>query len=400
VAFTETTNQGWLSRLGNAIIGVVVGLVLIPVSVFLLFWNEGRAVHTARTLAEGKSAVVTVDGSKVDPADDGKLIHFTAPAKSTGDKLADSAFHVSADAIHLRRKVMMYEWTEEKHTESHNNAVGGGSSNVTTYSYSQGWNDHPISSAEFRESGHSNPTQWRVEGKMLDASPVTAGAFTLNSELVGKIDNFTPVSITSDLVNGLPDDLKGGAIFSDNAVLISNDAGQKPDPASPRVGDMKVSFEAALPGDVSVIAQQSGSNVTPYQTKNNALELLYVGTHSADEMFKSEQVKNSQITWIIRGAGFIAMWIGLAMLLNPLKVLSDVIGIVGDIVGAGIGIITGLIAVAVTFVTVAIAWIAYRPIVGIGMLVIAGGAVALFLMLRSKAAARRAAIGTGQVAMR
>jgi len=394
MSYTETTNQGWLSRIGNAIVGVLFGLVLVPVSVIVLFWNEGRAVHTARTLEEGKSAVVSVDAAKVDPANDGKLVYFSGKAISaTGDKLADPVFHVSADAIHLRRQVRMYEWKEDKQTDSHNNAVGGGTTNTTTYNYSKVWNDRPIDSSSFKESGHQNPSHWRLDSNTLNASSVTVGAFTLNSELAGKIDNFTPVDLPANTIDALPTDLKSDAVYSNNAVFISNDPGQKPDVGSPRIGDLKVAFDAALPGDVSVIAKQAGSNLAPYQTKNNALQLLYVGAHSADEMFKSEEVKNGRLTWILRGAGFLAMWIGLAMLLNPLKVLSDVIGIVGDIVGAGIGIVTGLIAVVLSFITIAIAWISFRPIVGIGLLVVAGGALALILVLRSRGATRRRAIG-------
>ena len=37
---------------------MLVGLVLIVAMVVLLFWNEGRAVTTARSLAEGAGAVV------------------------------------------------------------------------------------------------------------------------------------------------------------------------------------------------------------------------------------------------------------------------------------------------------------------------------------------------------
>ena len=40
--FTEVTNDSWFGRLGNAIKGVVFGLLLFVVAFPLLFWNEGR----------------------------------------------------------------------------------------------------------------------------------------------------------------------------------------------------------------------------------------------------------------------------------------------------------------------------------------------------------------------
>lgn len=401
MAYVETSYQSWFGRIGNAIVGVLFGLILVPVSFIVLFWNEGRAVHTARTLEEGKSAVVSVEAGKVDPAHDGKLIHFTGQAiPAAGGKLDDSVFHVSADAIHLRRKVLMYLWKEEKHTEKHNNAIGGGTSETTTYNYSKIWSNDPIDSTNFKEAGHTNPSRWRIESHTIDAPAVTAGAFTLNRELVSRIDDFTPVTVSTDTINSLSDDLKGDARYADNAIYLSNETGRKPDPNSPQVGDLKIAFEAALPGDVSVIAKQTGSNLEPYQTKNNALQLLYIGSHSAEEMFKSEQVRNGRITWILRGCGFLAMWIGLALILSPLRVLTSVIGIVGDLVGAGIGLVTGIIAVAGSFVTIAIAWIAYRPVIGVGLLIVAGCAIALLLVMRSKAAMLRKGVVTGQLVSR
>ena len=46
----ETTSQSWFSRIGGALTGILVGLILLPVARVLLFWNEGRAVQTARSL--------------------------------------------------------------------------------------------------------------------------------------------------------------------------------------------------------------------------------------------------------------------------------------------------------------------------------------------------------------
>ena len=48
--FTEVTSQSWLSRIGGAIKGVLMGFVLFILAFPLLFWNEGRAVTTYKTL--------------------------------------------------------------------------------------------------------------------------------------------------------------------------------------------------------------------------------------------------------------------------------------------------------------------------------------------------------------
>jgi hypothetical protein len=50
-----TTRESWLSRLGKAPAGLVIGLVMVVAAFPLLWWNEGRAVHRARSLQEGAS---------------------------------------------------------------------------------------------------------------------------------------------------------------------------------------------------------------------------------------------------------------------------------------------------------------------------------------------------------
>ena len=54
---SETTTQGWLSRIMESIKGVLVGLLFFVLAFPLLWFNEGRAVRTARSLEEGAGSV-------------------------------------------------------------------------------------------------------------------------------------------------------------------------------------------------------------------------------------------------------------------------------------------------------------------------------------------------------
>jgi hypothetical protein len=130
-SFTETTSTGWFSRIGQSIAGVLFGIVLILGSGVLMFWNEGRAVQTARSLAEGQGVVVDVDAARVDPGNDGKLVHVTGDLKTTAP-LNDPEFGVSVPAARLVRTVEMYQWKEDSHTEKSKN-FGGSEEPVTTY---------------------------------------------------------------------------------------------------------------------------------------------------------------------------------------------------------------------------------------------------------------------------
>ena len=47
----------WIQRLGSSFRGVLTGFALFIAGIVLLFWNEGRAVDTAKRLKEGAAAV-------------------------------------------------------------------------------------------------------------------------------------------------------------------------------------------------------------------------------------------------------------------------------------------------------------------------------------------------------
>jgi Flp pilus assembly protein TadB len=69
-------------------------------------------------------------------------------------------------------------------------------------------------------------------------------------------------------------------------------------------------------------------------------------------------------------------------------VLADVLPILGDLIGIGTGIVAFLIATPVALITIGIAWLFYRPLLGIVLLAAAGGL--LFLLIKKRMAAKAA----------
>ena len=394
----EYSREGYFGRLGGAIKGVVTGVVLFALSFGVLFWNEGRAVKRARALDETAAGTVSVQAAAIDPANEGKPVHFSGAA--TGQKLADPTFGVARDAIHLHRVAEMYQWDEDEKRETTKDTVGGGKTTKTTYTYKKVWSESPIDSSKFRQAnGHQNPPAMRVRGEKWAAKQVNVGAFRLPRSLVSRIDNFEPVPVNESMLNKLPPSLGRGAVASEGRFYLPYAVNPqvKVNPEQPQVGDIRVSFKAVPPGPVSVVAKQAGGTLEAFQTSNGPVELLYVGAHTVDAMFKSEHTKNNLLTWILRVAGFVVMWVGLATALNPLKVLADVVGILGDVVGAGVGLISGLVALTLSVSTIAVAWLVYRPLLGTALLAVAAAGVWWFTRLRKKGHARYAA-GAGPAA--
>jgi hypothetical protein len=149
------------------------------------------------------------------------------------------------------------------------------------------------------------------------------------------------------------------------------------DPAQPRIGDLRIAYHVAPAGMVSVIGRQAGSDLNAYQTKaGDQLLMARPGVVSAAEMFKAAESGNRVLTWIIRAVAAICIFIGFCLIFRPLAVVADVVPLFGDILGAGIGAVALLLTAIVAPVVVAIAWLWYRPLVSIVVLV-AGGAIAL-----------------------
>ncbi|MCX6354099.1 MAG: TMEM43 family protein [Candidatus Aureabacteria bacterium] len=372
-SFSEVTQESWFGRIGGSIKGIVVGLVLFAVSFPLLFWNEGRAVKRYNTLKEGAGAVISVSSRSVTPGNSGKLVHMTGKAE-TKEILSDPAFGVSANALKLSRLVEMYQWEEKKESKKQKK-LGGGAETTTTYNYNKAWSDRQISSAEFKyPENHENPASMPYTPSRWIAELVHLEAFRLPWSLVREINDFTPLVMESDA--SLPEGLRGKARVYNGGFYIGND------PATARIGDMRISFKVVKPMEVSIIARQVDDTFEPYTTKaGGTIELLQTGVHSAEEMIHAAERSNQVLTWILRLVGFLLMSVGLAMVFSPLSVIADLLPILGSIVGAGTGIISFLVAAILSLVTIGIAWVVYRPLLGIILLAVAFG---LTVVVRSK----------------
>ena len=362
-SYTEVTSRSWFNRLGNAFKGILFGLILVLISFPLLFWNEGRAVKRYKTLQEGGGAVVSVSADRIEPANEGRLVHLAGLA-TTEEMLTDPLFGVSAQAIKLKREVEMYQWQEESRSEE-KKKLGGGTETTTTYTYSRKWSEDLIDSGNFKKpEGHGNPGQMPFATEETTARTVTVGGFYLSPSLVSKMRDFTPLALATDYQ--APDTLADKRHISGDTIYLGND------PALPQIGDLRVSFLQVVPMEVSLVAQQVNATFTPYQTKaGGTIELLQAGEHSAEEMFAQAQQSNTILTWVLRAAGFVLMLVGFQLILSPLSVFADVVPMMGSIVSVGTGFVASLIAGLFSLLTIAIAWFVYRPLFGIILIAVA-----------------------------
>jgi hypothetical protein len=357
-SFTETTSQGFLSRIANSFIGLLLGPVFVIAAIALLWWNEGRAVQAIVGLSNAASATVEASASP-SPGNEGKLVHVVGPATAQA-AISDSDLNLSIPGqVAVARTVEMYQWRE--HEESHSQTNTGGSETTTkTYTYSQDWSSDPIDSSGFRHpDGHQNPSM-PFQSTRYAASDAKLGSWTLDADTLGRVEP----------AQSLHPDAPDGWMRSGDYLL-------KGSSGTPKTGDLRVRYAGlASGGTLSVLGQQSHGGFASYATPNGyQVFLVALGNQPAAQMIATQRANEAMLTWILRGVGGVVMFIGFTMFLGPLSVMASFLPFLGSLVRGAAAALSLVISVPLTLIVIAMAWLAYRPILGGGLILAAIAAV-------------------------
>ena len=416
-------NPSWAQRLGSSFKGVLVGLALFIAGFPILFLNEGRAVDTAKRLKEGAGAVVDVPADKIDAANEGKLVHVSGKA-DTQDVLSDDVFGVSATALRLKRTVEVYQTVE--HSETKRIKEGDKTREVTTYTYSNEWCGKPVDSSQYHDATKraANPPAAMPYSDVDKVAPnVTLGAFKLSDAHVKRIGGKVQFQFPADFK--VPATLPGGQFqngvfyvpFSGASASVTTPpaagAASSGSPllaaaqavtavvtnavsaavgrsvaVSPVPGDVRVMFSVVMPHDVTVVEQQTNGTLAPWAASDGeTLSFVRDGIVPAAKIFADAQSMNSKITWVLRLVGLLVMYFGLKRVLGPIDSLVDVIPILNGIVAMGTSLAAGLVAGACALLTIGVAWVFYRPWLGIPLIAVGVGVLVMVFMKKKKASA-------------
>lgn len=341
----------------------VFGLIL---GVVLLFWNEGRSVKRYAMIQEGIKSVVSVsDTSTVNSKNEGKLVILSGPLTTTDSPLNDSSFGVEQEALLMDRQVAMYQWTETKKQQKKDDKT------ITTYSYSKGWYTTLKSSSSFHEiRGHSNPTSMKFSSYSIVADPWNLGIFTIAPDMKRKLRSSKPLAglNTDDLPSGTTQaEAKSGG---DSYYYGSGSS------SFPQVGDTKVSYTYLPVGGIfTILAKQTGASFEGYQTKSGGKWYeIRQGKLSAEELFAQAQADNKSLTLILRVIGFFLLFVGCNNLFAPIISLAAVTPCFGAamaecLAGTIIPFVCFILAGGIFGVVVGCAWLFYRPLLSIPLLV-------------------------------
>ena len=80
------------------------------------------------------------------------------------------------------------------------------------------------------------------------------------------------------------------------------------------------------------------------------------------------------------------MTIGGALVFGPLAVIADVVPFIGDLVRTGVTLIAALVAGIGSALTISLAWLFYRPMIGVPLLILAIGLLIVLLVMKRRSA--------------
>ena len=405
MAYQEVTTTGYGTRVGNSFKAIGSGILLFCLGTALLWWNEGRAVKTEKMLD-------------------------------------DAEFGIGANAISIRRSVEYYQWVEHSQTKKEDKLGGKEVTTTTyTYSKQWVSSPVQSSQFHDPAYQNKNMVLTTVEDSQQYAENVSFGAYKLNESLIHSISSREgmDLAIAEDMLKqfnsntqaayerfygvqksikqpttqqpvqtpSIPDSIRALLSDSAKAVLDSlqavNDsinkqmenAENKKDldyihvannilyfgrvPGAPEVGDVRVTFEKVVPAKVTVMAVVDGDTFKPFKAKNGKrFQTLVMGKKSGDEIIEAEKEANNMLLWALRIIGIMMVIGGLKGIFGFIETILKVVPFIAGIFGWGIGIVCTVIGVAWSLIVIAIAWLFYRPLLGIALLVLAGFLVWVF----------------------
>lgn len=396
MAYQETVTTGYGTRVKQSFKSIATGFTLFLGATAMLWWNEGNSVKTADMLEEAQGGCVEMGNpNKKDASLEGQLVCGTAMTATT-DLLTDKDFGFSVNAISTKRKVEYYQWHETK-TEETKEKSDGSEKKIITYDYRKDWSPSPIGSSNFKQHyDHVNVVLAEFDDDEQWAEHVSFGAYNLNNSLIHSINTYEPLrpDLSDDVLRVLDKTIQASyeRHYTKKEDLNSNDYNFVHvndnqlylglDPNAYKVGDVRIKFEKVAPAhEVTVVAVVDGVGFKPFKAKNGyTLEKLVMGRKTMDQFFEDEQETNTFNTWAYRVLGIVMVIGALKLIFGFVVTLTRIVPFLSTIVGWGVGVICTVLGVVWSLLVIAVAWLFYRPIVGIALLAIAGILVWIFAL--------------------
>jgi hypothetical protein len=368
--FTEVTTKGFGQRILGSVIGIPIGLLLVAVGIGVLYWNEGR--FDLSMLAKN---AVEIQATQQAPSDaQGKIVAVKGNVTSN-EQLGDT-FLNPGSYLALKRTTEEYAWVEKSESQSQGN-TGGSETTTTTYTYNTQWTENVADSANFKHrEGHSNPPK-TVPSETKRVSHASLGNYLLDFNSID-LPQFSQVALSAANTILTP----GFTLTGDNNLYKGANY------ATPQVGDIKINYSSVNNNFAgTAIGKLNGNSLESFvDAKNHRLYRLFTGSKQ-DALTTLHNEYRTKL-WLFRGGGFLAVFIGLTMLLGPVTTLLSFFPTLGRIGSAAVATIAFPVALLLSGVTIIVGMIAHNPLVLTLALVLTTAASVYYIRMRSHKVAK------------
>ncbi|WP_266171275.1 TMEM43 family protein [Dyella subtropica] len=219
----------------------VAGSLLVLAGVGLVAMTEQAAIqHRVAADRHGGQVLDIAPDSQPEAGQHGYMVRVSS-AINVVEAPHDAEFNQHVKTPVLIRHVEMFQWREVR--------IG------SEVHYEQDWVDRPLDANRFEHpAGHANPGAFPVKGKQFDAGLTKVGGFALSPVLLHALPGSDRIEPDT---KSLPTNL--AASFSRHGDYLSTSA----NPNHPRLGDLRVSWEAVPLQVVTVFARLDGDQLVP-----------------------------------------------------------------------------------------------------------------------------------------
>ncbi len=338
--FTQRLQQSRMVILLLTIIGLFLGLWLCITAIISLMTQESEIIYQVKTLTEGKNSVIQVDVDQINMNNNNKLIHI-AGEPTVDEIITDKIFKLEVfNVIKLQRIIQAYQWQEN-----------------SEHNYNKVWSEQFIDSKKFHDHKYHNPIIPFIS-KLFIAKQVILGDFIVSNQLINKMDHYQKLPMKGlwqeqkNLRKILPNKQQH---FIEGKYYIGEN------PEQPQIGDLKISFIAILPENISIIAKQQ-SQLSPYKTKiGGSIELFEYGILTSERMFRNARTALFANNLKLRLENMLTIFIGVYVIFHVLWMVSPSLL---NLKNFRSWLFALIIAMALTLFVIAVNWHDYNSIVG------------------------------------
>lgn len=410
--------ENFCQRLGNSLCGVCVGIFLFVGSIVLLGWNEFNYVRNQAILLKVEKETIEA-GCLPSLSNAGEPIWASCAIQRAYDFSTDArvqqlglTFSNKLQGAWFKAESKILQWTEDKGCSSHS-TTGGGKEKVCTYDYNLEWVSSPVSSSDFycypnwRPGCDRSGAEIRNSGSVPNLlqqtlqAPVGSVGMGASVNAVYYLDNTQmavfppdPVSVSAGQSTLLPS--KQVVVGTAGSVQFSSVPGRD------TVGDVRTTFTQSQMHvgftQVAIIALQGSVNLggnaqlKPWNTglpgTMSVVDWAMMGGFSKSDMIDEKQSENGWMVIGLRILGFLLMWFGLQLVTGPIALMPQILPccgeMIGEMVGCALCCMNLLISLSLSLTVIGVAWLMARPLLGVGLLLVAALAVFTAGMLRKK----------------